>query len=122
MVFGRRKLARQQREAWEMVQALSATHVEPSRVTAAKEREKPAGRMMPHRQPLVIEGQVRVCTVCGAYRDWVVVCVRAQVWLRCPAGHEGHEDRLDTAWYDRHSGPITHQHDSYEDGLRHLGH
>ncbi|MFD3997453.1 hypothetical protein [Streptomyces sp. NPDC058583] len=78
--------------------------------------------MMPHPQPLVIDGQVQTCGGCGAYRNWIVINICDAVWLRCPSGHEQHEARLDTAWYGQHSGPITHQHDSYEDGLRHLGH
>ncbi|MFD4377814.1 hypothetical protein [Streptomyces sp. NPDC058486] len=51
-----------------------------------------------------------------------MISLRDEVWLRCPAGHEQHEPCLDTTWYDRHSGPVTHRHDTYDDGLRDLGH
>ncbi|WP_282697813.1 hypothetical protein [Streptomyces sp. CC208A] len=121
-MFGRRRTARQYREAWQSVEELSATHVEPPLAAPAQAREQVAGLMMLHPQPLVIDGQVRTCDGCGAYRDWIVISIHCAVWLRCPAGHEQPEPRLDTAWYDQHSGPITHQYDSYEDGLRHLGH
>ncbi|MFB9556905.1 hypothetical protein [Streptomyces roseoviridis] len=77
---------------------------------------------MLHQRPLVIDGEVRTCDGCGAYRDWVVINVPDAVWLRCPAGHEQPEARLDIAWYGQHRCPFTHEHASYEDGLRHLGH
>lgn len=72
--------------------------------------------------PLVIDGEVHACH-CGAYRRWIVFNLRDNsVWLRCPAGHETLEPRLDTAWYNRHSGPVDCFHPTLEDGLRHLGH
>ncbi|WP_328485988.1 hypothetical protein [Streptomyces zaomyceticus] len=121
-MLGRRRMARQHREAWQLTEALSATHVEPPLDAAAQARGQVAGLMMPHPQPLVIDQQVLACGGCGAYRNWIVINIRDAVWLRCPSGHEQHEARLDTAWYGQRSGPITQQHDSYEDGLRHLGH
>ncbi|MFJ9901168.1 hypothetical protein ACIQPR_48500 [Streptomyces sp. NPDC091280] len=81
-----------------------------------------AGRMMPWSQPLVIEGELAVCTVCGAYRNWLVLSTRDEIWLRCRAGHQQHEPRLDTAWYNRHAKPADATHATFEDCLRHLGH
>ncbi len=85
-------------------------------------RQDVSGFMMRWDLPLVIDGEVRACH-CGAYRNWIVFNMRDDsVWLRCEAGHETHETRLDTAWYNRNSGPVDHFHLTLEDGLRHLGH
>ena len=74
-------------------------------------------------QPLIVDGEVRECPGCGAYRNWIVFSMRdGSVWLRCRAGHETQELRLDSAWYNRHSGPVGRFHPTLEDGLRHLGH
>lgn len=89
----------------------------------APSRQDVAGFMMRWDQPLIIDGEVRECPECGAYRNWVVFCMRDDsVWLRCRAGHETRELVLDAAWYNRHSGPADRWHPTLEDGLRHLGH
>lgn len=85
-------------------------------------REEICGMMMRWETPLVIDGEIRECPRCGAYRDWIVLSVRDQIWLRCRAGHETLETRLDTAWYNRSSGPMDRWHPTLEDGLKHLGH
>ncbi|MGW6458682.1 hypothetical protein ACWF94_22670 [Streptomyces sp. NPDC055078] len=81
-----------------------------------------AGMMMPWRGPLVVDGEVRECPQCGAYRDWVVLAMRNTVWRRCREGHETLDPALDTAWFNRHSGAMEHNFGSLEEGLRHLGH
>ncbi|MGW1866164.1 hypothetical protein ACWCPS_11460 [Streptomyces mauvecolor] len=85
-------------------------------------RQDVSGFLMRWDLPLVIDGEVHECH-CGAYRNWVVfnMCDDS-VWLRCEAGHEAEETRLDTAWYNRNSGPVDHFHPTLEEGLRHLGH
>ncbi|MBD0746030.1 hypothetical protein [Streptomyces sp. CBMA152] len=88
----------------------------------APSRQDVAGFMMRWMQPLVVDGDVRTCPQCGAYRDWIVFCMRDDsVWLRCGSGHETKEPGLDAAWYNRHSGPVDQWHPTVEDGLRHLG-
>ena len=73
-------------------------------------------------QLLVIDGEVRECPKCCAYRTWVVLCMRDDlVWPRCRAGHTTRELGLDAAWYNRHSGPVDRWHPTLEDGLHHLG-
>ncbi|ELS55815.1 hypothetical protein [Streptomyces viridochromogenes] len=85
-------------------------------------RQDVSGFMMRWDLPLVIDGEVHACH-CGAYRNWIVFNMRDDsVWLRCEAGHEAHETRLDSAWYNRNSGPVDHFHPTLEEGLRHLGH
>ncbi|EOT03929.1 hypothetical protein K530_11118 [Streptomyces noursei CCRC 11814] len=89
----------------------------------APSRQDVEGMMMRWMQPLVIDGEVHACPTCGAYRDWIVFNMRDDsVWLRCRAGHQVQEPRLDTAWYNRNSGPVDRWHPTLEDGLRHLGH
>ncbi len=85
-------------------------------------RDEIAGMMMRYDKPLVIDGEVRQCPECGAYRDWVLLSIGDEVWLRCRAGHETLEPRLDTAWYNRTSGPMDHWHPTLEEGLKYLGH
>lgn len=80
------------------------------------------GRMTSWQQPLVIDGEMVACTNCGAYRDWLVLSTRDQIWLRCRSGHQQQETRLDTAWYNRNTGPADATHATFEDCLRHLGH
>lgn len=80
------------------------------------------GRMMPWQQPLILDGEMVACHECGAYRDWLLLSTRDQIWLRCRTGHQQHEARLDTAWYNRHAGPADATHATFEDCLRHLGH
>ncbi|MEU7033653.1 hypothetical protein ABZ958_08230 [Streptomyces sp. NPDC046237] len=80
------------------------------------------GRMMPWKQPLVLDDEMVTCAECGAYRDWLVLSTRDQIWLRCQAGHQQQETRLDTAWYNRSAGPADATHATFEDCLRHLGH
>ncbi|WAU04038.1 hypothetical protein STRNI_002261 [Streptomyces nigrescens] len=80
------------------------------------------GRMMPWPQPIVLDGDMIACAECSAYRDWLILSTRDQIWLRCRQGHQQQETRLDTAWYNRHAGPADATHATFEDCLRHLGH
>ncbi|MER5215423.1 hypothetical protein ABT063_33985 [Streptomyces sp. NPDC002838] len=80
------------------------------------------GRMMPWPWPVVLDDEVVACAECETYRDWLIISASGQVWLRCRAGHQQLEPRLDTAWFNRHSGPSDATHATFEDCLRHLGH
>ncbi|MFF2567330.1 hypothetical protein [Streptomyces sp. NPDC058084] len=80
------------------------------------------GRMMPWKQPIVLDDEMVTCTGCGAYRDWLILSTHDQIWLRCHQGHQQQETRLDTAWYNRNAGPADATHATFEDCLRHLGH
>lgn len=85
-------------------------------------RDELTGMLMPWNKPLVIGGEVRTCPQCGAYRDWIIISMGEDVWLRCRAGHETLEARLDTVWFNRNSGPLTVWHPTLEDGLESFGH
>ncbi|MGW7095905.1 hypothetical protein [Streptomyces sp. NPDC054874] len=87
----------------------------------APSRQDVSGFMMRWDLPLIVDGEVHQCH-CGAYRNWIVFNMRDDsVWLRCESGHETKEARLDTAWYNRNSGPVDHFHPTLDEGLRHLG-
>lgn len=137
-MFRRTRTDRDFREAQHAGQALLAMHTEwplpdaPGPETTVPDflppdfrapvRQDVSGFMMRWDRPLVIDGDVHQCH-CGAYRNWIVVNMRDDsVWLRCPSGHETAEPRLDTAWYNRNSGPVDRFHPTLEEGLRHLGH
>ncbi|WP_371589099.1 hypothetical protein [Streptomyces virginiae] len=140
-MFGRNRERRERLEAQKQWEAWSATHVEPALEAEHQEpgpvpivgdflppdlrmptREELAGMLTAHDSPLVLDGEVRACSECGAYRKWIVASTSDGVWLRCPAGHQQVEPRLDAAWFNTISGPITAQHASYEECLRFLGH
>ncbi|WP_435124510.1 hypothetical protein [Actinacidiphila sp. bgisy144] len=88
----------------------------------APTRQDCAGFMMRWDQPIVVDGEVRACPECGAYRSWAVFSMRDDtIWLRCTAGHETKEPGLDTAWFNRHSGPIDTFHPTLDEALHHLG-
>ncbi|MGW7725011.1 hypothetical protein ACWGJ6_16865 [Streptomyces canus] len=80
------------------------------------------GTIMPWKQPLVLDGEMVACSECGAYRNWLILSTRDQIWLRCRVGHPQQETRLDTAWFNRNRGPADATHATFEDCLRHLGH
>lgn len=140
-MFGRNRERREQLEAQQQWEAWSAAHVEPPLQPEHPEpalvpvvddflppdlrtpaREELAGMLTAHDGPLVLDGEVRACSECGTYRKWIVASTNDGVWLRCPAGHQQVEPRLDAAWFNTISGPITAQHASYEACLRFLGH
>lgn len=85
-------------------------------------RDDVEGMMMRRQMPLVLNGEVHACPQCGSYRDWIVFTLGDEVWLRCKAGHQSLEPRLDVAWFDRNSGPNDSRHTSFDEGLPHLGH
>ncbi|MFI6287614.1 hypothetical protein ACIBCM_23195 [Streptomyces sp. NPDC051018] len=93
----------------------------PPDFVAPSQREM-AGLMMAWPGPLVVDGEIVTCSGCESYRDWIVLHAQGRVWLRCRAGHETRETGLDTAWFNRNSGPMTEEHASYQDGIRFLGH
>ncbi|MFF0448068.1 hypothetical protein ACFYT4_16940 [Streptomyces sp. NPDC004609] len=93
----------------------------PPEFVAPSQREM-AGLMMAWPGPLIVEGEIVTCSRCETYRDWIVLSTRGRVWLRCRAGHETDHTGLDTAWFNRNSGPMTEEHASYENGIRFLGH
>ncbi|MFF3851462.1 hypothetical protein [Streptomyces sp. NPDC002328] len=105
-------------------------HIEPTSVVGdflppelrVPSHDQVDGTMMPWKQPLVLDGEMVACSECGAYRDWLILSTRDQIWLRCRVGHQQQETRLNTAWFNRNRGPADATHATFEDCLRHLGH
>ncbi|MFE6461774.1 hypothetical protein ACFVP0_30505 [Streptomyces cinereoruber] len=106
----------------------SAAPVADDFLPSALQLDHSVGRFMSWQNPLVLDGEVRKCphpdsegSQCEAYRGWIVLAYRGEVWLRCPQGHETLEARLDIAWYNRNSGPSDARFGSLEEGLDHFG-
>ncbi|MFB7936691.1 hypothetical protein [Streptomyces sp. NPDC056049] len=78
-------------------------------------------RFLVWRRPLVLEGEVRSCPQCAAYRDWAILAVEGQIWLRCPAKHVTPEPRLSLEWFNRNAGPTSSTYGSLDEGLDDFG-
>jgi hypothetical protein len=82
---------------------------------------KPAGEMMTFPWPLEIDGTVRACPVCEVDRDWLILCVGSDIWLRCRSGHETREPALNNAWFHQICGPVEELHQSKNEGVTKMG-
>ncbi|MGW2404084.1 hypothetical protein ACWCXK_06100 [Streptomyces sp. NPDC001739] len=67
------------------------------------------GTAVMFRGPLVIDGHTRVCSQCGANRDWLVLLAHAteQIFVRCRCSHEWHEPGVTPIWFHSICGPTT---------------
>jgi hypothetical protein len=81
------------------------------------EAEGFAGQMMRHPAPLEVDGTVRTCPECGVDRDWLVLCIGPDVWLRCRSAHEFHEPALTGTWYEKTRGHVQHVFTTKDEGL-----
>lgn len=79
------------------------------------------GRMMRFPAPLEIDGTIRTCPQCGVDRDWLVLCIGPDIWLRCRSAHETREPALNSAWYDEVCGPIEELFMSKDEGVEKAG-
>lgn len=61
---------------------------------------EPLVRLVPYPWELVFEGFVRACPVCGASRDWLLINVGSDVWVRCRCAGQWHEPALARADID----------------------
>ncbi|MFJ9459122.1 hypothetical protein ACIRST_29040 [Kitasatospora sp. NPDC101447] len=57
-------------------------------------------RAVPHPDELRPRGLAIACARCGATRDWLLLNVRALVFVRCRCAHEWHESDLTRADFD----------------------
>lgn len=80
-----------------------------------------AGEMMEFPWPLEIDGTIRTCPVCGVDRDWLVLCIGSDIWLRCRSAHETREPALNSAWFHQVCGPIEDLHRSKDEGIAKMG-
>lgn len=78
-------------------------------------------RAVPHSHELNPRGITITCDHCGARRDWLLINVRAQVFVRCRCAHEWHEPDLETGDFDSaYSGP-EREWDDFDQMYRGLG-
>ncbi|MFD7730506.1 hypothetical protein ACFV6F_08990 [Kitasatospora phosalacinea] len=84
--------------------------------------EPPAVLAIPHPAPLTPRGILITCPACGAERDWLLIQVGPQVFVRCRCTMEWLEHNLDAEEADqaRQPGPET-EWASMEEMYRGLG-
>ncbi|MGW1374711.1 hypothetical protein ACWD6P_10635 [Streptomyces sp. NPDC002446] len=56
-------------------------------------------RATTHPEEIVITGITVMCPSCGARRDWMVICDRSEVGIRCRCAHQWVERELTRADY-----------------------
>ncbi|MFJ3214427.1 hypothetical protein ACIPLC_00675 [Kitasatospora sp. NPDC086801] len=64
--------------------------------------DRPVIRAVPHPGALDQRGITITCPKCDATRDWLLLNVRAQVFVRCRCTAEWHEPGLTRAYFDEH--------------------
>jgi len=57
-----------------------------------------------HPGELTISGIIQMCPACGARRDWMIICYRNQVSLRCRCAHQWIERELGRADFEAMAG------------------
>ncbi|MFP8941697.1 hypothetical protein ACLIYM_09705 [Streptomyces fenghuangensis] len=65
-------------------------------------------RAVHHPHELTITGITVMCPACGARRDWLLVCFRGEVSIRCRCSHQWAEREITRADFDAMlAGPAT---------------
>ncbi|WP_199826405.1 hypothetical protein [Streptomyces sp. SBT349] len=64
----------------------------------------------PYRWELPVDGELVVCAVCGADRDWLLILFGEAVSVRCRCTHQWHEPRLPADWFRRECGDLVEVH------------
>ncbi|MFD8703761.1 hypothetical protein ACFV1W_14235 [Kitasatospora sp. NPDC059648] len=77
-------------------------------------------RAVPHPAELNPRGITITCTGCGARRDWLLLAVRDQIFVRCRCAHEWPEPDLTRADFDRHYVEPEHEWDDFDTAMRAL--
>lgn len=78
-------------------------------------------RAVPHPGELDARGIPIVCPNCRARRDWLLLNVRRQVFVRCRCAAEWHEPDLTRAYFDQHYTEPEHEWDDYDTAMMSLG-
>ncbi|MFD1660182.1 hypothetical protein ACFSL4_18750 [Streptomyces caeni] len=65
-----------------------------------------------HPGELTITGIIQMCPACGARRDWLLICDRNQVSIRCRCAHQWVERELGRADFEAMAGPGGEVYDS----------
>jgi hypothetical protein len=74
-----------------------------------------------HPGELTITGIVQMCSQCGARRDWMIICNRNEVSIRCRCGNHWVERELGRADFEAMAGPVNEVFKSEETAVRALG-
>ncbi|MFF7393228.1 hypothetical protein ACFZAE_32915 [Streptomyces scabiei] len=74
-----------------------------------------------HPGELVITGIIQMCPACGARRDWLLICDRNQVSIRCRCAHQWVERELGRADFEAMAGPGGEVYDSLQTTIQAAG-
>ncbi|MEV1026643.1 hypothetical protein [Streptomyces sp. NPDC050264] len=78
-------------------------------------------RATTHPEEIRITGILVMCSNCGARRDWMVICDRSTIRIRCRCAHEWVEPELTRADYEAMIDVGGHDHPSLEAGAQAMG-
>ncbi|EKX62016.1 hypothetical protein [Streptomyces ipomoeae] len=67
-----------------------------------------------HPGELVITGIIQMCPACGARRDWLIICDRNQVSIRCRCAHQWVERELGRADFEAMADSGGEEYDSLQ--------
>ncbi len=83
--------------------------------------DQPVIRAVPHHDELKPHGIVITCQECKAIRDWLLLNIRAHVFVRCRCGHEWLEDDLAVEFFEQHFSAPEVAWDDYETAMASTG-
>ncbi|MEV7020893.1 hypothetical protein [Kitasatospora sp. NPDC093558] len=83
--------------------------------------DRPVIRAVPHPGALDPRGITITCPKCDATRDWLLLNVRAQVFVRCRCTAEWHEPDLTPTDFDEHFTVPEREWDNFDDAMTGLG-
>ncbi|MEV5468048.1 hypothetical protein AB0N37_20790 [Streptomyces griseoincarnatus] len=70
---------------------------------------------------LTITGIIQMCPACGARRDWLLICDRNQVSIRCRCAHQWVERELGRADFEAMAGTGGEVYDSLQTTIQAAG-
>ncbi len=74
-----------------------------------------------HPGELAITGIIQMCPACGARRDWLIICDRSQVSIRCRCAHQWIERELGRADFEAMADPGGDVYDSLQVAIQATG-
>ncbi|MEY9956801.1 hypothetical protein [Streptacidiphilus sp. MAP5-52] len=83
--------------------------------------DRPIIRTVPHPEPLTPRGVLIVCPACSAQRDWLLLNVGEQVFVRCRCAHEWAERRLTRSDFDDSFSHIERIYPDFEVAMKAMG-
>ncbi|MFI9269404.1 hypothetical protein ACIGXM_01570 [Kitasatospora sp. NPDC052896] len=93
------------------------TDYEPAFHDPHLESRQPVIRAVPHPDELDARGIPVICPRCRARRDWLLLSVGRQVFVRCRCAHEWHEPDLTRAYFDLHFTEPEHEWASFDEAM-----